>query len=340
MSEIKTDKISPRTDNGTVTIGDSGDTFTVPSGATITGLPTKSNIILNGQFNIWQRGTSFTSSAVNEYSADRFRTEGYGHNSVISQQSFTFGQTDVPSYPTYFCRVASSTTVSAGEYWAFQQRVERPQFISGSETYTLSFWVKSTAPVSAGAFTFGIASMTAESAPALTTSWQKVTATATIASSGSYVSIYLIRFGEGEGNITVDIANVQLEVGSVANDFERRTDGEELALCQRYYEKSHALSTYPGVSSFESSGMFFSRDGTASTVPRYNPVRFAVRKRAAPTMTIYDGANTSGKISTASALHGYSAYTSNAGETGTMVYGSGFPSHYGNYFHWVAEAEL
>jgi len=35
MSELKTDKISPRTASGTITLGDSGDTFTVPSGATL-----------------------------------------------------------------------------------------------------------------------------------------------------------------------------------------------------------------------------------------------------------------------------------------------------------------
>jgi len=35
MSEVKTDKLSPRTGSGTVTLGTSGDTFTVPSGVTL-----------------------------------------------------------------------------------------------------------------------------------------------------------------------------------------------------------------------------------------------------------------------------------------------------------------
>ena len=35
MSEIKVNKITPRVACGTVTLGDSGDTFTVPSGATL-----------------------------------------------------------------------------------------------------------------------------------------------------------------------------------------------------------------------------------------------------------------------------------------------------------------
>jgi hypothetical protein len=40
MSEVKVNKISPRTACGTVTLGDSGDTFTIPSGATISNLGT------------------------------------------------------------------------------------------------------------------------------------------------------------------------------------------------------------------------------------------------------------------------------------------------------------
>ena len=35
MSEVKTDKISPRTGSGTVTLGTSGDTFSIPSGVTL-----------------------------------------------------------------------------------------------------------------------------------------------------------------------------------------------------------------------------------------------------------------------------------------------------------------
>ena len=38
MSEIKVNKISPRTNCGTTQLGDSGDTFTIPAGATITNL--------------------------------------------------------------------------------------------------------------------------------------------------------------------------------------------------------------------------------------------------------------------------------------------------------------
>ena len=49
MSEIKVNKISPKTACGTVTLGDSGDTFTIPSGATITNSGTASGFGATGE---------------------------------------------------------------------------------------------------------------------------------------------------------------------------------------------------------------------------------------------------------------------------------------------------
>ncbi len=48
MSEIKVNKISPRTNCGTVTLGDSGDTITIPSGATINNQGTATNFGATG----------------------------------------------------------------------------------------------------------------------------------------------------------------------------------------------------------------------------------------------------------------------------------------------------
>jgi hypothetical protein len=49
MSEVKVNKISPRTNCGTVTLGDSGDTFTIPSGATITNAGTATGFGATGE---------------------------------------------------------------------------------------------------------------------------------------------------------------------------------------------------------------------------------------------------------------------------------------------------
>ena len=53
MSEVKVNKISPRTNCGTVTLGDSGDTFTIPAGVTITNSGTANGFGGNGAAN-WQ----------------------------------------------------------------------------------------------------------------------------------------------------------------------------------------------------------------------------------------------------------------------------------------------
>ena len=49
MSEIKVNKISPRTACGTTTLGDSGDTFTIPSGVTISNSGTASGFGSTGE---------------------------------------------------------------------------------------------------------------------------------------------------------------------------------------------------------------------------------------------------------------------------------------------------
>ena len=53
MSEIKVNKISPRTACGTTTLGDSGDTFTIPAGVTITNNGTANGFGATGAAN-WQ----------------------------------------------------------------------------------------------------------------------------------------------------------------------------------------------------------------------------------------------------------------------------------------------
>ena len=61
MSEVKVNKISPRTACGTVTMGDSGDAFTIPSGVTITNNGTQVGFGRTGTVD-WQTGSIKTST--------------------------------------------------------------------------------------------------------------------------------------------------------------------------------------------------------------------------------------------------------------------------------------
>ena len=70
MSEVKVNKISPRTNCGTVQLGDSGDTITIPAGATITNNGTQTGFGRTGTVD-WQTGSiktaNFTASSGEGY---------------------------------------------------------------------------------------------------------------------------------------------------------------------------------------------------------------------------------------------------------------------------------
>jgi hypothetical protein len=73
MSEIKVNKISPRTNCGTVQLGDSGDTITIPAGATITNNGTQTGFGRTGTVD-WQtssiKTSTFTAANGEGYFAD------------------------------------------------------------------------------------------------------------------------------------------------------------------------------------------------------------------------------------------------------------------------------
>lgn len=93
----------------------------------------------------------------------------------------------------------------------------------------------------------------------------------------------------GTSGATFYLTGVQLEVGSSATPFETRAYGTELALCQRYFEKSFKPSTPCADNSGEYS---FRYTHVQSGYGTFVPVRFSVTKRADPTVIIYNPAAT------------------------------------------------
>jgi hypothetical protein len=91
------------------------------------------------------------------------------------------------------------------------------------------------------------------------------------------------------------ITGVQLELGSTATPFESRLYGQELANCQRYFEKSYNTDVAVGTASTAYS--IWSSSGSAgglTTAYLDGHVTFKVTKRATPTMQAWDEANGSG----------------------------------------------
>ena len=141
----------------------------------------------------------------------------------------------------------------------------------------------------------------------------------------------------GTNGATFYITGVQLEPGSVATPFERRSYGQELALCQRYYEKSYNVSvapgaiTYPGMLAFTVVSNSTAYSGT---------FMFKVPKRADPTVVLYnpDTSSTSTPIRSNTG-NNYSASLSFPGE-GAFLFDTTVAN--GNYarVHYTASAEL
>ena len=87
---------------------------------------------------------------------------------------------------------------------------------------------------------------------------------------------------------TFFITGVQLEVGSKATPFEHRSFGEELALCQRYYQQSDA-DTGSGLTGNSFHGH------TINTTECIGQAPFVTTMRATPTIVIFGNDGTAGE---------------------------------------------
>ena len=136
------------------------------------------------------------------------------------------------------------------------------------------------------------------------------------------------------------ITGVQLEVGDVATEFEHRSFGDELARCQRYYQKSYEYGTAVGTAT--STGAVMHSLSGSQTYASPGSVKFPVQMRTTPTMTIYGTTGTAGKITADSTDANGTAFGHS--ETGSMFTRSNDTAGTGaNVFircHYTAVAEL
>ena len=211
------------------------------------------NKIINGDFGIWQRGTSgFGFGAA--YNADRwaFYRDGSGATEAITQQTFTAGTAPVAGYESqYFWRYAATVAGTGATERSFYQRIENVRTFA-NQTVTVSFWAKADAARTVSVAltqnfgSGGSASVTtALTSQSLTTSWARYSASVAVPSiSGKTVgtSSYLQLVLGFPVNVieTIDIWGVQVEYGSKATPFQTASGGDpqsELAMCQRYYQR-------------------------------------------------------------------------------------------------------
>jgi hypothetical protein len=261
-----------------------------------------SNFLINGAFDIWQRGTTFASPASGSYSADRWqaRFDGSGATRTISRQVFTLGSAPVAGYEgDYFYRYAQTVAGTGATFSnVLEQRIENVRTLAG-QTITVSFWAKADAartltPVLGQSFGTGgspsATVFTAMTSQSITTSWARYSATLTVPSiagktigtnSNDYLAVTL-QSATINATQTIDIWGVQVEAGSVATPFRRNAPSiqAELAACQRYYQQ------------FDLSGQFNAAGANGLVATKWNAsdaifanLYLATQMRVAPVMT-------------------------------------------------------
>jgi hypothetical protein len=332
------------------------------------------NAIINGNFDFWQRGAPGAGFTGSEYGADRWRHSRVGTTHTVTQQPFTLGQTNVPGEPTYYCRTVVSSVAGAENYAVLLQWIEDVRTFAGQQV-TVSFWAKADATKNIAVelsqvFGSGGSPSTAVNSIGTTkisigTTWQKVTVAATMPSisgktlgtngnsrlgfniwleAGSDFNARTDTLGQQSG--TFEIAQVQLEPGPVATAFEKRPIGTELALCQRYFEKSFDLANAPAQAIGTTNGAFCAVQVVGQNVAqRCGSVTCKTPKRSTPTITLFNpiasnaqfyNANTGGSTtSTAAGSVGENGFHL---DTVTQA-GSGAAGN-GLFIHWTASAEL
>jgi hypothetical protein len=152
-------------------------------------------------------------------------------------------------------------------------------------------------------------------------------------SGNNYISATGATSVVGTNGATFYITGVQLEAGSVATPFERRSYGQELALCQRYYEKSFAQGTAP-VDNGGYQGSFLLA-GNSNGSSFIGNVTWKVTKRAAPSATFYrPDSGTGGQFD-----NGGSPVTHSISDTGMSVYTLTVTNSRAS-INWAVSAEL
>ena len=244
----------------------------------------RKNLIINGGFDVWQRGTSFTPTGA-DYMADRWFMGGGDYACTATKQASTLP--DGSEVNT----MRISYTASGTNYIDLYQGIENFKALSG-KTVTLSCWIKTN--ISSLSYR-QYSTQQFGSVAVADGQWHKLVSTVQLgAITGVNRGANSPFFGPTSGGTIVtksgdyfEITQFQLELGSVATPFEHRSYGEELALCQRYYCQSYESGTLAGSVTYEGA-LFRYLDGTHNWATF--PFQFPTPMRLKPSMRIYNPA--------------------------------------------------
>lgn len=211
------------------------------------------NKIINGDFQVWQRGISLANPT---FCADRWllASNGTGYTQYASRNDIPLGYTTIPGNPNYYTRIERTGAGSGETYSWFLQRIEGVRTLAG-KTATLTLYARSSThtqlPSVAISQNFGTGG--SPSAAVLTyidtniavgTTFSKIQYKIEIPSidgktSGSDNNDFfevLIGLPQNE-TFVFDFAHISIVEGDATNEvdpFSPRHIQQELALCHRY----------------------------------------------------------------------------------------------------------
>ena len=235
------------------------------------------NVIINGGFDVWQRGTSVSGSG-GAYGADMWREYTDLGSGTQSKDTTVFAGNSRASYKW--------TTGGVVSNWSIFQYIETTNCLHMvNKKVTLSFWASTSTSRALSAMVYyntGVDTGWPNSFTLIGTlnfttssSLQLFSLTVTIPSNARTLQV---AFGVGTGGnfaagVTVNITGVQLEVGTAPSEFELELFNETLSKCQRYFYRG---SFTPGYTWYPTGGTF---RNIVWTVP------FPVTMRASPAVT-------------------------------------------------------
>lgn len=278
--------------------------------------------IMNGNFDIWQRNTSFSAAGK---TADRWQEWNNGAGGTLptitfSRIALTSGDIDGAfyGYRSYWDGVGSSLGGDA-EQITYTRIEHGTRFLAGKgNKVTLSFWAKSDISnkrlgvrLSQNYGTGGSPSSQEWNTGytiTLTSTWTKYTITFTLTSivgktfgtnnndylelaiqkmwGSNLISRYNSGTAEGFGSAgLVDIAQVQLNLGEIALPFQPKSFADEYRLCLRYYQKSYEYGTAIGTSTTTGGER---RSIYTAYLLHNDATRFYIPMRGTPAITYYD----------------------------------------------------
>lgn len=321
------------------------------------------NGILNSNFSVAQRGTSFTASSV--YTLDRWFCDGQSNRTI--SQVVTGDTTNLP-FIQYAGRVQRNSGTTGTVAIGLTYSLETLDSIKyAGQTVTLSFYARAGANYSAASSALNArlysgtgtnqrrdfsTAFTGEANPinqtaTLTTTWQRFSYSATVASTATELALqfFFTPSGTAGANDYFDITGVQLEIASSVSAYSPNASSyqAELQACQRYYEKSYTQSDAPATVT-QAGAKMHPLVGSNVTSYLLHFGSYKVEKRATPSITIYDFAGNSGKVtvmnnSTTANTDNIAGYVDTISSSSFRIYETG-TSCGGYQYHYTASAEL